>query len=620
MTADIPTYPEVTTLADLPFHVATRFNRPAHLRRCLAEGFYEISSKAFYEQIRAFSLGLQTLGVAAGDRVGIVCESRPEWSIADLAALTIGAVTVPVYPTLSAAQTQFILQDAGVKAVVVSDKVQLAKLLDIARDLPTVTAVIPVEATAPFHGAATASPAVRSMAEVTEVGSGRLAREAGLAEQWADGARRVKPSDVATIIYTSGTTGHPKGVVLSHDNMLANLRAGNASLQITDQDYPLSFLPLSHVFERLALYLYLLVGAHVSFAESLQTVTRDIVRVRPTMMTGVPRVFEKFHHAVLDAVAGGPAVRKALFKWAMGVAYAVSDARIAGRKPPILAALQRPLADALVLKKIRARVGGRLRLMVSGSAPLSRTTGAFFYAVGLPISECYGLTESSPGLTANPPWAPKLGTVGKPIPGVEIRIAEDGEVLARGPNIMQGYLNRPDETAAALRDGWLHTGDIGHLDRDGYLMITDRKKDLIVTSGGKNIAPAPIEMRLKASPLVQEAILVGDRRKFPAVLIVPDFVALEAQVREAGAPSGSREQLAGREDVQAIYQALLDEINVDLAQFEKIKRFALLPTEMTIEAGELTPTLKIRRKIVEQRWAHVIEQLYASRDPLLSAS
>jgi long-chain acyl-CoA synthetase len=355
----------------------------------------------------------------------------------------------------------------------------------------------------------------------------------------------------------------------------------------------------------------LLLGCPVAFAESLQTVSRDLVRVRPTVMTGVPRVFEKFHHAVLDAVAGAPAARKALFHWAMKVAWAVAGARLAGKRPPLWALLQHPLADALVLAKVRARVGGRLRLMVSGSAPLSHTTGEFLFAVGLPISEAYGLTESSPGLSVNPPAAVRLGTVGIPVPGVEVRIADDGEVLARGPNIMQGYYNRPEETAAVLRDGWLHTGDIGHLDADGYLTITDRKKDLIVTSGGKNIAPAPIELRLKENPLVSEAVLVGDRRNFPAVLLIPDFVVLEERLREAGAASGSREQLVARADVQAIYQAILDEINGTLAQFEKIKRFALLPKDMTVEGGELTPTLKVRRRIVEQHWAAVIEQLYA---------
>jgi len=610
---------DVSTLAELPFHVAARFDRPTQLRRCVADGFHDFSSHEFFAQIRALSLSLQGLGVGRGDRVGLVCESRPEWSVADLAIMTAGAVTVPVYPTLSAAQTEFILLDAGVKVVVVSDGAQLAKLREIAPGLPAVTTVIPVVPTLPLPDAAPGGPAIRPMADLISAGKASVAADPGLAAAFEANARQVQPGDVATIIYTSGTTGHPKGVVLTHHNILSNMYAGNSILQISDADHPLSFLPLSHVFERLVLYVYLLVGADVSFAESLQTITRDLVRVRPTMMTGVPRVFEKFHHAVLDAVADAPGPRKALFHWAIAVGDAVSQARLEGRRPPLWATMQRPLADALVLRKIRSRVGGRIRLMVSGSAPLCKTTAEFFYAVGLPIAECYGLTESSPGITANPPWAPRLGTVGVPFPGVEVRIADDGEVLARGPNIMQGYYNRPEETAAALRDGWLHTGDIGHLDGSGYLTITDRKKDLIVTSGGKNIAPAPIELRLKKSPLVSEAVLVGDRRNFPAVLIIPDFVVLEEHLRAAGAPSGTREQLSTRPDVQVIFQALLDEVNVDLAQFEKIKRFALLPKEMTIEGGELTPTMKIRRKIVEQHWAHVIEQLYA-REPITSPS
>jgi long-chain acyl-CoA synthetase len=604
----------VETLAELPFYLAARFDRPVLLRRCVGDGFEEFSTREFVDNIRALSLGLRRFGIGPGDRVGLVCESRPEWSMADLAVLAAGAVNVPVYPTLSAAQTQFILHDAGVKAVVVSDEIQLAKLLGLAPDLPALSAVIVVAPVGAPAGQPARGPAVLAMRDVVAEGRARVAADASLAQQYEAQARAVRAGDVATIIYTSGTTGHPKGVVLTHRNLLSNLMAVNAVVGIRGDDAPLSFLPLSHVFERVSLYLFLLLGCHVSFAESLQTVSRDLVRVRPTVMTGVPRVFEKFHHAVLDALANAPAARKALFHWAMRVASAVSGARLAGKRPPLSAVLQRPLADALVLRKIRARVGGRLRLMVSGSAPLAHTTGEFLFAVGLPITEAYGLTESSPGITANPPGKVRLGTVGIPIPGVEVRIADDGEVLARGPNIMQGYFNRPEETSAALRDGWLHTGDIGHLDADGYLTITDRKKDLIVTSGGKNIAPAPIELRLKESPLVSEAVLVGDRRKFPAVLIIPDFVVLEEHLREAGAPSGSREQLVARADVQAIYQAILDEINVNLAQFEKIKRFALLPKEMTIEGGELTPTLKIRRKIVEQHWAAVIEQLYA-REP-----
>ena len=614
MEVPVPAAPPVATLAELPFYVAERFGRPVLIRRCVADGFEEFSTREFVEQIRALSLGLRRFGLEPGDRAGLVCESRPEWSIADLAILTAGAINVPVYPTLSATQTQFILHDAGVKVAVVSDDIQLAKILGMAGELPALTSVIVVAPAGPVRGPLAGGPAVHALRDVVAEGRARVAADASEARQYEEAAGRIDGSDVATIIYTSGTTGHPKGVVLTHRNILTNLMAANAVLGITGDDAPLSFLPLSHVFERLALYLFLLLGCRVTFAESLQTVSRDLVRVGPTIMTGVPRVFEKFHHAVLDAVAAAPAPRKALFRWAMRVAVTASGARLAGRRPPLWAALQRPLADALVLRKIRARVGGRLRLMVSGSAPLAHTTGEFLFAVGLPVSECYGLTESSPGITGNPPAAARLGTVGIALPGVEVRIADDGEVLARGPNIMKGYFNRPEETAAALRDGWLHTGDIGHLDADGYLTITDRKKDIIVTSGGKNIAPAPIELRLKESPLVAEAVLVGDRRKFPAALIVPDFVMLEEHLRGGGGASGSRDQLVARADVQAIYQAILDDINVNLAQFERVKRFALLPREMTVEGGELTPTLKIRRKIVEQRWAAVIEHLY-SREP-----
>jgi len=618
MTAPSRASDDVRTLAALPFYVAGRFDRPVHLRRCEGDRFVELSSRDMLEQIRAFSLGLQALGVRAGDRVGLVCESRPEWCLADLAILTARAITVPVYPTLSATQTRFILNDACATVAIVSDAVQLAKLQEAAASLPELHTVIVVVAPEPVHESAGSGPAILTMADVLADGRRQLQQDPGLDARYEAQARSVAPSDIATIIYTSGTTGPPKGVVLTHDNIMSNVVAINGVLKVGADDVALSFLPLSHTFERTAMYLYLFAGASVVFAESLQTVARDLARVAPTMMTGAPRVFEKFHRAVLDSVATAPPLKRRLFAWAVGVGRSISQARLDGRTPSWLATIQAPLADALVLRKVRARTGGRIRAMVSGSAPLARTTAEFFYAVGLPIIEGYGLTESAPVITVNPLAAPRLGTVGRVIPGVEIRIAGDGEILARGPNIMRGYHNRPADTAAALVDGWLHTGDIGRIDPDGYLSITDRKKDLIVTSGGKNIAPQPIQMRLKSSPLVSDAIVIGDRRKFPAALIVPDFVAIEATLREHGAPSGTREQLAVRPDVQALFQRLLDQINLELAQFEKIKRFALLPSEMTVEGGELTPTLKLRRSVVEERWAAVIEQLYATREPVAS--
>jgi len=610
MTLPEPALTDVKTLADLPHYVAARYNRPDLIRRCVGDQYVNVSGAEYLERVRALSLGLQALGLEPGARAGIVCESRPEWSIADQAFLTAGATTVPVYPTLSTTQTQFILHDADTTVVVVSDDVQAAKVLEVLPQLPKVRAVVIVSPGPLLTAGVTAAVPVLSMAEVEASGRQRLANDPSLDERYRAGIAALKPTDTATIIYTSGTTGTPKGVVLTHRNLLSNLVATNTVLEVSPADRALSFLPLSHTFERLAIYLFLYAGATVVFAESLQTVARDLERVAPTIMTGVPRVYEKYHSAVLEAVHGAPAFRRRLFAWALRVGEQCAAARLNGQAEPFWARLQAPIADALVWKKVRARTGGRMRIMVSGSAPLARSTAEFFFAMNMPIFEGYGLTETSPVLTINPPTAPRLGMVGRPIPGVEIRIAEDGEILARGPNIMQGHLKRPDETAAVLRDGWFHTGDVGHLDADGYLAITDRKKDLIVTSGGKNIAPQPIEQRMKHSPLVSEAVLVGDRRNFPAALIIPNFTELRLRLMSTGPVPSNHEELVRRPDVQAMYQAIIDEINVDLAQFEKIKRFAVLPAELTVEGGELTPTMKLRRRIVEERWSEVIEQLY----------
>jgi long-chain acyl-CoA synthetase len=354
-------------------------------------------------------------------------------------------------------------------------------------------------------------------------------------------------------------------------------------------------------------------GVTVYFAEALTTVGRDIERVKPTVMTGVPRVYEKIRNALQEGMAKLPQPRRALARWGVGVGFERARAWLAGRPVPAWLRAKHAVADHLVLGKLRARTGGRIRFLVSGSAPLSARVAEFFFAIGLPVIEGYGLTESSPCITANPPDAPRLGSVGRPLAGVEVRLAPDGEVLARGPNIMQGYYKRPDDTARTLEDGWLHTGDIGQIDADGYLTITDRKKDLIVTSGGKKIAPQPLENQLKADPLVAEAVLVGERRKFPAALVVPDFARLEAWARKQDVAFASREELLRRPEVVTRYQSVLDQVNATLAQFERIKRFALLPTEFTMERGELTPTMKVRRAVVEERWRGVIDGLYASK-------
>ena len=594
----------VNTIADLPFHTMGRFPKPLLIGRCREGRIEEISSKEFFERVRDVSLGLTALGMRAGDRVALVSESRPEWVMSDLAVLAAGAVLVPIYPTLSAAQARYILQDSGAKVAIVSTKLQLDKIQEVRHQLPSLEAVVAIDAPG------SQSPSVLTFAALEQRGHERMAKEWGAAREFRDVARAVRPDDLATIIYTSGTTGEPKGVMLTHTNLVSNMRAGGDALRVTHEDVALSFLPLSHAFERMVGYIYLLNGVTVVFAESFDTIGRDLAVVRPTVMTGVPRAFEKMHARIMEKGNAAPGFKSALFRWAVAVGTARAHAVGQGRTPGPLTALQAKLGDRLVFSKIRDGVGGRLRYLVSGSAPLPVAVNEFFHGAGLPIIEGYGLTETAPILTVNPPTAPRIGTVGRAVSGVELRIAADGEILARGPNIMVGYYNKPEATAQVLKDGWFHTGDIGTLDADGYLRITDRKKDLLVTSGGKKIAPQPIEAVLKRSPLVSEAILLGDGRKYAVALIVPDFAALERRLTDLGRPPARREELVKRDDVVALYQEIVDGLNRELSQFERIKRIALLPTEFSIESGELTPTLKVKRKVIEDRWREQIEELY----------
>jgi long-chain acyl-CoA synthetase len=596
----------VRTIADLPFHVLGRFQKAQHVGRCSGGKVEAISSREVFERIRDLSLGFGALGVSAGDRVAIVSESRPEWLFADLGILTAGGVTVPIYPTLSSALVKYILQDAAAKVVIVSTKLQLEKIQEVRHQLPALEAVVVIDPAA----AASASPSVLTLADIAQRGHARMTGEWGAGREFRDATRRFTPEQLATIIYTSGTTGEPKGVMLTHANLVSNLTASADVLGVNQDDVALSFLPLSHAFERLVSYIYLLCGVSVVFAESFDTVARDLALVRPTVVTGVPRVYEKLHGRIMEKGQAAGGFKASLFRWAAGVAQASGHAEMRGESPGLLTSLQKPMADRLVFAKVREGLGGRVRYLVSGSAPLPVYLAEFFQGVGLPIIEGYGLTETAPVLTVNPPGASRAGTVGKPLSNVEIRIAEDGEILARGPNIMSGYYNKPQATADVLRDGWFHTGDIGTIDASGYVKITDRKKDLLVTSGGKKIAPQPIEGTLKQSPLVAEAVLLGDRRKYAAALIVPDFAVLERRLKDLGRPYGTREELVTRADVVALYQEIIDAMNRELSQYERIKRIALLPREFTIDSGELTPTLKVKRKVVEDRWRDTIESLY----------
>ena len=590
---------QISTLADLPFHFVGRFPRPTLVRRCTAQGFDTYSSNDLFDRIRTLSLGLAAIGVKPGDRVALMSDSRPEWVIADLAILTAGAVTVPIYPTLPAEPAGYILADSGAEVAIVADEVQAAKVRQVRPELPQLRELILIdgEDDAGLDGETT-------LAAVQARGHQRLMTEDGLARRYKEAAAAIDAEQLATIIYTSGTTGDAKGVMLTHGAIVANLIDVDSVVHFNETDEALSFLPLSHAFERTTVYMYLFKGVEVTFAESLETVARDMVQVRPTVMTGVPRVFEKLHARVHEMVAKAPAIRQRLFHWALGVGGARVRAARGGGRPPLLAGL----ADRLALSKVRDRTGGRLRFVCSGGAPLPVHVAEFLLAVGVPVLEGYGLTETAPVLTTNPLDAARPGTVGLPLPRVELRIAEDGEILARGPNLMRGYYGKPEATAEAIRDGWFHTGDIGSFDDGGYLVITDRKKELLVTAGGKNIAPQPVEQRLKQHVLVAEAVLIGDRRPYVTALLMPDFDALAAALGEP--PADDREALLGRSDVQGLYDPVVAAVNAGQPAYEQIKRYRLLPAELSIDGGELTPTLKVKRRVIAEKWGDLIDELY----------
>jgi long-chain acyl-CoA synthetase len=596
---------EPATLCDLFYRSVDTFKKPEHLKYKQGGTWRAVSSAEFRRAVEEVSLGLRALGVEAGDHVALLSENRPQWAFADMATLCAGAVDVPIYPTLTASQVLYILKDSESKLALVSTPAQAAKVMEVKDQAPALRHVIGMEEGASFP------PGVMTLEDVRAKGRPQLeARPTAVHERAAE----VRPEDLATIIYTSGTTGDPKGVMLTHSNIVFNVKASTAAFAgLNQDDVALSFLPLCHIFERMAEYLMLHHGVTIAYAEGVDQVVANLAEVRPTLMCSVPRFYEKVRMRVREKVAKDPPYRQRLFAWALRVGLEAFRHRIEKKTPGPKLRLQHALADRLVFKKIRARVGGRIRVFVSGGAPLAKEVAEFFGAAGLLILEGYGLSETSPVIAVNLPDAMRPGTVGRPIPGVEVQIAPDGEILTRGPHVMKGYFHKPEATAAAIDpEGWFHTGDIGHIDPDGFLVITDRKKDLIVTSGGKKVAPQPIENRLKTNPLIAEVVIVGNRRNFPAALVVPNFEALEAWAREQGLAVSSREDLIRRPEVVALYDRVIQEMTPDLAQFEKIKKIALLPSEFTLEAGELTPTLKVKRKVVEEKYKAVIDQLYAA--------
>jgi long-chain acyl-CoA synthetase len=574
----------------------------------------DVSSASALQRVEAVAAALHKLGIQPGDRVAILSENRIEWALADLGILTAGAATVPVYPTLTAMQAKHILGDSESRIVFVSNGAQLQKVKALAPELPMLTAIFvfepPADLSPAAHAGAEGAVPIRSWQNLLDVGTASLAQQPGLAKHLGD---QVEPGQLATLIYTSGTTGSPKGVELTHANLRSNVRDALLDFDISARDSCLSVLPLSHIFERMAgHYTMISRGVSIAYAESIDLVAANLAEVKPTILFAVPRLFEKIYRRVLDNAMAQPPLKRALFFRARKIAMTWAKGHALGGKPPGgFIALQHAIYDTLVYKKLRERVGGRIRFFISGGAPLSAEIGEFFSGAGLPVLEGYGLTETSPVIAVNRPDRNKPGTVGPPIANVEVKIADDGEILARGPGIMRGYFRLPDETAKAISaGGWFHTGDIGHLDKDGHLVITDRKKDMLVTAGGKNIAPQPIENAIKASKYVAECVLIGDRRPYVTALIVPHFEPLENWAKAQGIAIGSRPELLAQPEVRALIEKEIDAHCGDLARFEQVKKFVLLEREFTVDAGELTPTLKVRRKIVNQRFAEKIESMY----------
>jgi len=592
---------EIATLCDILTHLQAHFRKPALLRHKSAGAWRDISTDEFANAVRSATLGLESIGVARGDRVAILSENRPEWTECDHAIMNLGAVTVPIYSTLLTEQIRFILDNSQAKAMVLSTSAQLEKVRSVLPSLPALQRVVMIDAPA---GASSGTVAWKDL-----LAAGGGAHRAD-PRRFESVRSRVAPDDLASILYTSGTTADPKGVMLTHGNFASNVDATLRIIPFSDTDMTLSFLPLTHVFERMVEFAYLSAGASIAYAESIDTVPQNLQEIRPTVMASVPRLFEKVHARILDSVAAASAVRRLLFGIALKVGRASARATLAGRRPPLAARLLHPLTDSLVFAKVRDRLGGRLRFLISGGAPLSPEIAEFFYAAGIRILEGYGLTETSPVIAVNTLERTRIGTVGPVVPGVEVRIAEDGEILTRGPHVMKGYFRDEAATREAIKDGWFATGDIGLIDADGFLKVTDRKKEVLKTSGGKMVAPQPIENLLKTDRFISQAVLIGDWRKFISALIVPNHEWIESYAKLKEIPYRTVDDLIANPRIVDLLRRRIEARMAGLPSYETVKKFCLLPRELTQESGDLTPSLKLKRRVIEKKYAAQIESMY----------
>lgn len=565
-----------------------------------------VSAKELAARVREIAMGLHALGVKPGDHVGLLSENRVEWTMADLAVLNCGAADVPIYATQAPKQVAYILNDAGVEVTFISNQAQYDRVREALNSCPRLRVIISFDPVS--------APSGRVMSFEDLLNWGRAADEAEPQVYETLGAD-VGPETLATLIYTSGTTGDPKGVMLTHRNLTTNCTTNCDLAQVTEGEVALSFLPFSHIFERNTIYMYLYAGLKIFYATSIEAVAPELLETRPHFMTSVPRLFEKIYARAMEKAEARGGATARIARWSLGVARQWAEAANRGQEPGAMLKLKHSIADRLVFVKWREAMGGRIRALVSGGAPLSKELAFVFYGAGLPIYEGYGLTESSPTISVNHMRAFRLGSVGQPAPGVTVKIAEDGEILASGPNIMRGYYGREEETAETLETDaegrvWLHTGDIGHLDEDGFLFITDRKKDLLKTSGGKYIAPQPIENAIKRSRYVNQVVVIGDNRKFPAALVVPRMDLLQAYAQANGIAATDNASLLDHPMIVALIESEVDKFTSDLSQYEKIKAVLLVGDELTVESGELTPTLKVKRRVVVEKYKKPIERLY----------
>ena len=591
----------VETLVDL-FEYATQIHPKPNTFLTKRAGNYEsVSAEEVREKVHLVAAGLVSLGIKQNDRIVLLSENRPEWAISDFGILFAGAINVPIFPTLPFSQIRELLLDCEPGVLFVSSLKQLDNVLSITSDLPSLQKIVLLE-----NRAGLSHPVI-SFDQLLASGAHYLQLNPELLEELRG---QVGPENIASIIYTSGATGIPKGVMLSHGNIVANVLGCAEAISVDPSDLVLSFLPLSHIFERTVDYLMLYRGATIAYAENVETVAENLLEVRPTLVASVPRFFEKMYAKIQETRQSSSPLRQGLMSWALGVGQRSNQYTLSNRALPIFLRIQAGLAEMLVFSKLKRKLGGRLRFFISGGAPLAPELAKFFYAAGILILEGYGLTETSPVITVNRPSQFRFGTVGLPLHNVSIRIAPDGEVLTSGPAVMKGYYGKEAETRDVMEEGWLHTGDIGVIEKGGFLKITDRKKDIIITASGKNIAPQKIENLLKSNPHFLNVVVVGNRRPYLSALVVPNPAKVKQVAESLGIHTSNYGTLIQNPHLYQYYMGQIESVAADLASFEQIKRIILLEDDFSIEKGEMTATMKIRRRIVEEKYQKVIEQIY----------